>query len=58
LRGLITWLQGLFAITGGGLLKERLLAGALRLLPEEVRIEGAGQLLGRVLESEALRRWL
>jgi ATP-binding cassette, subfamily B, bacterial len=54
LRGLITWLQGLVAITGGGLLKERLLAGALRLLPEEVRIEGAGQLLGRVLESEAL----
>jgi ATP-binding cassette subfamily B protein len=36
------------------LLKERLLAGALRLLPEEVRVEGAGQLLGRVLESEAL----
>ena len=54
LRGLITWLQGLVAITGGGLLKERLLAGALRLLPEEVRVEGAGQLLGRVLESEAL----
>ena len=54
LRGLITWLQGLVAITGGGLLKERLLAGALRLLPEEVRTQGAGQLLGRVLESEAL----
>jgi ATP-binding cassette, subfamily B, bacterial len=54
LRGLITWMQGLVAITGGGLLKERLLAGALRLLPEEVRTEGAGQLLGRVLESEAL----
>ena len=54
LRGLITWLQGSVAITVGGLLKERLLAGALRLLPEEIRTLGAGQLLGRVLESEAL----
>lgn len=54
LRGLITWLQGVVAITAGGLLKERLLAGALRLLPEEIRTQGAGQLLGRVLESEAL----
>ncbi len=54
MRGLITWLQGLTAITVGGLLKERLLAGALRLLPEEIRTLGAGQLLGRVLESEAL----
>ncbi len=54
LRGLITWLQGLVAITTGGLLKERLLAGALRLFPEEVRTQGAGQLLGRVLESESM----
>ncbi len=54
LRGLITWLQGLVAITAGGLLKERLLAGALRLLPQEIRSQGAGQLLGRVFESEAL----
>jgi len=54
LRGLVTWLQGLVAITAGGLLKERLLSGALRLLPEEIRTQGAGQLLGRVLESEAL----
>lgn len=54
LRGLITWLQGRVAIMAGGLLKERLLAGALRLLPEEIRTQGVGQLLGRVLESEAL----
>ena len=54
LRGFITWLQGLVAITAGGILKERLLVGALRLRPEEVRTQGAGQLLGRVLESEAL----
>jgi ATP-binding cassette subfamily B protein len=54
LRALTTWLQGLVALTAGGLLKERLLAGALRLEPDEVRHEGAGQLLGRVIESEAL----
>jgi ATP-binding cassette subfamily B protein len=54
LRGVITWLQGLVAITAGGLLKERLLAGALRLLAQEIRTQGAGQLLGVVLESESL----
>ena len=54
LRGLVTWLQGVVAITTGGLLKERLLAGALRLHPSEIRTLGAGQLLGRVLESESL----
>ena len=54
LRGLVTWLQGIVAITTGGLLKERLLAGALRLRPSEIRTLGAGQLLGRVLESESL----
>ncbi len=54
LRGLVTWLQGIVAITTGGLLKERLLAGALRLHPSEIRTLGAGQLLGRVLESESL----
>jgi ATP-binding cassette subfamily B protein len=54
IRGLITWLQGLIAISAGGLLKERLLHGALRLDPQEIRHQGAGQLLGRILESEAL----
>jgi ATP-binding cassette, subfamily B, bacterial len=54
LRALATWLQGLIAITAGGLLKERLLAGALRMHPDEVRHQGIGQLLGRVLESEAM----
>jgi ATP-binding cassette subfamily B protein len=42
------------AIGGGGLLKRRLLYGALRLEPEELRNQGAGQLLGRVIESEAV----
>jgi ATP-binding cassette subfamily B protein len=54
LRAAVTWLQGRIAITASGLLKERLLAGALRLDPDEVKAEGAGQLLGRVIESEAL----
>jgi len=54
IRGLITWLQGLASITAGGILKERLLCGALRLKPDEIRHQGAGQLLGRVIESEAL----
>ncbi|MGC2322964.1 MAG: hypothetical protein WA463_10070, partial [Terriglobales bacterium] len=54
IRGFITWLQGLVSITAGGILKERLLCGALRLKPDEIRHQGAGQLLGRVIESEAL----
>src|SRR5262249_34747620 len=45
---------GTFSIGGGGLLKRRLLYGALRLEPEEVRGQGAGQLLGQVIESEAV----
>ena len=54
LRALITWLQGRIAIRAGGLLKERLLAGALRLSPEETRHQGVGQFFGRVVESDAL----
>ena len=53
-RGFITWMQGLIAISVGGILKERLLYGALRLQPEEIKSMGVGQLLGRVIESEAL----
>jgi ATP-binding cassette subfamily B protein len=48
------WIQGKLAIGVGSLLKQRLLAGALQLQPEEIRREGAGQLLGRVIESEAV----
>ena len=49
-----SWIQGRLAIAAGALLKQRLLAGALRLQPEEVRHEGAGQLLGRVIEAQAV----
>ncbi len=54
LRLVSTWLQGLMGIGVGGLLKLRLLAGALRLEPDEIRHQGAGELLGRVIESEAV----
>jgi ATP-binding cassette subfamily B protein len=54
LRMLITWWQGKLAIGAGGLLKRRLLAGVLRLEPDEVRHQGIGQLLGRVIEAEAV----
>ncbi len=51
---LTTWVQGRLAIGTGGLLKQRLLSGALRLEPEEVRQDGAGRFLGRVIESQAV----
>jgi ATP-binding cassette, subfamily B, bacterial len=53
-RLLALWSQGLLAIGTGRLLKSRLLYGALRLEPEEIRHQGAGQLLGLVIESEAV----
>ena len=53
-RLLSTWLQGVVSIGVAALLKRRLLYGALRLTPEEIRTQGVGQFLGRVLESEAV----
>ena len=54
LRVAITWLQGKIAFTAGALLKRRLFYGALRLDPDSIRHQGSGQLLGRVIESEAV----
>jgi ATP-binding cassette, subfamily B, bacterial len=54
LRVLITRLQGWAAIGAGALMKQRLFFGSLRLDPDSLRHQGAGQLLGRVLESEAV----
>jgi ATP-binding cassette subfamily B protein len=54
LRVFITRLQGWVAIGTGALLKQRLFFGSLRLDPDSLRHQGAGQLLGRVLESEAV----
>jgi len=53
-RWLNTWLQGWLAIHGGILFKQRLLLGALRLHPEEIRHKGVGQFLGQVMESGAV----
>ena len=54
LRLLTTWKQGVSAIRAGALLKQRLLHGALRLDPDQIRRQGAGQLLGRIIETEAV----
>ena len=48
------WMQGSLALRWGSLVKERLLAGALRLSASEIRKEGSGQLLGRVLEAQVV----
>jgi ATP-binding cassette subfamily B protein len=53
-RVLSTWLQGVLAVNGGAIFRQRLLFGALRLRPEEIRHKGVGQFLGEVMESEAL----
>ncbi len=54
LRLLGTWLQGITAVTLGGLLQKRLLYGTLRQEPDEIRHMGAGQLMGRVFEAESV----
>ncbi|MBL0423532.1 ATP-binding cassette domain-containing protein [Ramlibacter alkalitolerans] len=48
------WLDARFALDAGRIMKSRLLAGALRSDVETLRRQGAGELLGRVLESQAL----
>ncbi len=54
LRLLVIWAEGELAVRAGGIIKQRLLYGALRLNPDEIRHQGVGQLLGKVLESEAV----
>jgi ATP-binding cassette, subfamily B, bacterial len=48
------WAQGVFAVGIGGLLKLRLLAGALKLDADDTRHEGIGSHFARVVESEAV----
>ncbi|HLK64372.1 MAG TPA: ABC transporter ATP-binding protein [Bryobacteraceae bacterium] len=48
------WTQSVAGIGLGGLLKQRILAGALALPTEEIRRQGAGQLFGRAIESETV----
>jgi len=54
LRLLGSWLDGTTALEVGRLLKARLLVGALRSDIESVKHQGAGQLLSRVMDSQAL----
>lgn len=54
LRLLGTWIDSTLAVDVGALLKLRLLMGALRLDIEAVKHQGVGQLLGRVMECQAL----
>lgn len=54
LQMLSSWWQTQFLTGAAALLRRRLLHGALRLDQDQVRREGAGQLLGRVLEAEAI----
>jgi ATP-binding cassette subfamily B protein len=49
-----TWLQGVIAVGCGGLLKQRLLAGAMAMDPDFVHTKGASQFLSDVLESGAI----
>ena len=48
------WLDSMFALDMGRILKKRLLAGALRMDLQSMKHQGAGQFLGRVMESQAL----
>jgi ATP-binding cassette subfamily B protein len=54
LRAAGTWAQGNAGLRFAIVLKRRLLNGALRLNPEEMRDVGSGELLGRVIESGAM----
>lgn len=56
LRLLEVWWQGLFAIRVGTLLKQQLLAGILKLTPDEIRADGIGRHFGRVAESEVVEQ--
>ena len=53
-RLVATWLQGVISFALGGLIKQRLLSGALKLDLEDLRYKGAGQQLALVIESAAV----
>lgn len=49
------WTQGMISIRMNALIKERLLAGALKIDRDQLRTEGPSHLLGRVLESNTIQ---
>ncbi len=54
LQVLLNDAQSELSMGSGAIIKQRLLYGTLRLDPEEIRHQGMGQFLGRVMESEAV----
>ncbi|WP_394840315.1 ABC transporter ATP-binding protein/permease [Pendulispora rubella] len=54
IRVLTAWWQGITSISAGLLLKQRMLLGALNSVPDSIRSEGTGQLLGQVIEVDAV----
>jgi ATP-binding cassette, subfamily B, bacterial len=48
------WTAGRLAIDGGGVLRNRLLTGILALDTELTRSAGIGQLMGRIVDTEAI----
>lgn len=56
LRLLEVWWQGVFSIRVGTLLKQQLLAGILKMTPDEIRLDGVGRHFGRVAESEVVEQ--
>ena len=57
IRLMADWTQAALAVAFGGLLRRRLLLGALHMAPDEVRRLGAGAYLAQSLESQALERF-
>lgn len=53
-RGAAIWGAGRLAVHVGGITRERLLSGILRLSTDKVRANGIGALLGIVLDADAL----
>ncbi len=56
LQATATLFQGGLAVGVGSLLKRRLLFGSLQLEPEEIRHQGIGQFLVRILEIETINQ--
>jgi len=53
-RGAGSWGAGRLAVNVGGIMRERLLGGILRLPTDKVRSRGIGAMLGLVLDADAL----
>lgn len=50
------WFSSLLSIKVGAIFKERLIYGILRLPPDDTKSQGVGQFMGRVMDSEAVKR--